>query len=116
MRNASTEWKVYRTRFLVRARRLTEPLVFIDVLGREHQGDIGDYLVESSDGFQRIAPREIFEDIYVAMGPADDDNFWPAVAARGPGCELARPELGRAELNRSELGRRRPAVGGALFA
>jgi hypothetical protein len=67
---ASTEWNVYRTRFLVRARQLTEPLYFVDGLGREHSGTMGDYLVESSDGARRIAPREIFEDVYVAM----DDN------------------------------------------
>lgn len=74
----SADWQVYRTRFLVRARRLTEPMAFIDALGREHCGRPGDYLVESSDGLRRIAPREIFEDIYVPMGPADDD--WIAVA------------------------------------
>ena len=35
----------------------------------------GDYLVESSDGTQRIAPREIFEDVYVAMDSAVEK--WP---------------------------------------
>jgi hypothetical protein len=60
-------WTVYRTRFLVRARRLTEPLVFTDALGREHTGRPGDYLVESSQGFPRITPREIFEDVYVPL-------------------------------------------------
>ena len=64
------EWQIYRTRFLIRARRLAEPLLFRDTLGREHCGQKGDYLVESSDGTRRIAPREIFEDVYVAMGPA----------------------------------------------
>jgi hypothetical protein len=67
VRKAESEWQVYRTRFLVRARQLTRPLEFRDVLGREHRGQQGDYLIESSDGTQRIAPREIFEDIYVAM-------------------------------------------------
>jgi len=66
------DWKTYRTRFLIRARQLTVPLVFRDALGREHRGDVNDYLVESSDGTRRIAPRAIFEDIYVAMGPAGD--------------------------------------------
>jgi hypothetical protein len=70
------EWQIYRTRFLIRAKQLTEPLVFLDPLGREHRGLAGDYLVESSDGTRRIAPREIFEDIYVAMGPASD-NWHP---------------------------------------
>jgi len=67
----SSEWKIYRTRFLIRAKQLTEPLRFVDFLGREHHGRPGDYLVETSDGVQRIASREIFEDIYVAMGPAE---------------------------------------------
>ena len=66
-------WKIYRTRFLIRAKQLTEPLSFLDSLGREHHGCTGDYLVESSDGTRRIAPREIFEDIYVAMGSADEN-------------------------------------------
>ena len=79
MKHDSTDWHIYRTRFLVRARQLTEPLLFVDSLGREHQGDIGDYLVESSDGSRRIAPQEIFEDIYVPMGPGDD-SVWAAAA------------------------------------
>jgi hypothetical protein len=79
VRKASSQWQVYRTRFLVRARQLTEPLVFVDALGREHRGDKGDYLVESSDGTRRIAPRHIFEDIYVAMGPATEPNWAEAI-------------------------------------
>ncbi len=66
-----TEWKIYRTRFLVRAQQLDQALVFTDALGREHRGQIGDYLVESSDGTRSITPRAIFEDIYVVMGPAE---------------------------------------------
>jgi hypothetical protein len=73
MSKTTTEWNVYRTRFLIRARQLTASLAFVDVLGREHQGAPGDYLVESSDGTRRIAPKHIFEDIYVAMGPANED-------------------------------------------
>jgi hypothetical protein len=61
-------WQVYRTRFLIQARQLTEPLVFVDSLGREHRGKKGDYLVESCDGARSIAPRKIFEDVYVALG------------------------------------------------
>jgi hypothetical protein len=61
-----TEWRTYRTRFLIEARQLTEPLSFIDALGREQKGDVGDYLVESA-GLLRIAPRAIFEDIYVPL-------------------------------------------------
>jgi hypothetical protein len=60
----SDAWNTYRTRFLVQARQLTEPLTFTDVLGREHHGDPGDYLVQSSESM-RIAQREIFEDVYV---------------------------------------------------
>ena len=67
MQKAESGWHVYRTRFLIRAKQLTQPLEFRDGLGREHNGQPGDYLIESSDGTQRIAPREIFEDIYVAM-------------------------------------------------
>jgi hypothetical protein len=67
VRKTDSEWKVYRTRFLIQAKQLTEPLTFSDSLGREHSGQPGDYLVLSSDGARRIAPREIFEDIYVPM-------------------------------------------------
>jgi hypothetical protein len=60
-------WTTYRTRFLVKAHQLDAALTFTDALGREHRGQKGDYLVESSEGLLRIAPREIFEDIYVPM-------------------------------------------------
>ncbi len=73
--NIGGEWQIYRTRFLIRAKQLSEPLVFVDALGREHCGQKGDYLVESSDGTRRIAPRAIFEDVYVAIGRADEN--WP---------------------------------------
>ena len=69
------EWITYRTRFLIKARQLDAPLTFVDCLGREHSGRKGDYLVLSSDGSERIAPREIFEDIYV---PMKDAGPWPA--------------------------------------
>jgi hypothetical protein len=62
----SDVWNTYRTRFLVQAKQLTEPLIFTDVLGREHSGAVGDYLVQSSHGL-RVAPREIFEDVYVVF-------------------------------------------------
>jgi len=78
--NSSSEnWNVYRTRFLVRARQLTEPLSFTDSLGREHHGVAGDYLVQSSDGFLRIASREIFEDVYLLL------EREPGQAQRQPG-------------------------------
>ena len=63
----SESWNIYRTRFLVRAKQLTQPLAFTDPLGREHRGVPGDYLVQSSEGLLRIAPRAIFEDVYVPM-------------------------------------------------
>jgi hypothetical protein len=49
-------------------------MFFVDALGREHQGDKGDYLVESSTGTWCISPRHIFEDIYVAMVPAGEPH------------------------------------------
>jgi hypothetical protein len=64
----SGEWTTYRTRFLVKARQLSSSLTFTDSLGRKHSGRKGDYLVESGEGVISIAPRQIFEDIYVAMG------------------------------------------------
>ena len=67
--NFESQWTVYRTRFLVRARQLTEPLVFTDALGREQSGRPGDYLVESSDGIRRITTQALFEDIYVPLDP-----------------------------------------------
>ena len=64
---ATNPWITYRTRFLVKARQLTTSLCFADALGRQHSGRKGDYLVESSDGVLRIAPRQIFEDVYVPL-------------------------------------------------
>jgi hypothetical protein len=63
----SQEWNTYRTRFLVKAKQLTSTLSFTDHLGRQHCGRKGDYLVESYEGVLSIAPRHIFEDIYVPM-------------------------------------------------
>jgi hypothetical protein len=62
----SESWNTYRTRFLVRAQQLTEAITFTDILGREHHGNPGDYLVQSPHGL-RVAPREIFEDVYVLL-------------------------------------------------
>src|SRR5579863_1744811 len=64
---AANQWITYRTRFLVQAKQLTTGLTFTDSLGRQHSGSRGDYLVESSDGAFRIAPRQIFEDVYVPL-------------------------------------------------
>jgi len=68
----SVEWKTYRTRFLVKAKQLGSNLSFTDHLGRQHCGRKGDYLVESNDGVLSIAPRQIFEDIYVPMDSSPD--------------------------------------------
>jgi len=68
--NLESQWTVYRTRFVVRARQLTEPLVFTDALGREQFGRLGDYLVEFSHGVRRITTQALFEDIYVPLAPA----------------------------------------------
>lgn len=64
---APNAWITYRTRFLVKAKQLNTSLNFTDVLGRQHSGVRGDYLVESSEGVLSIAPRQIFEDIYVPL-------------------------------------------------
>src|SRR5271169_6209614 len=78
-----SQWTVYRTRFLVRARQLTEPLVFTDALGREQSGHAGDYLVESSDGIRRITTHAIFEDVYVPLAPKQyQSDGVPGVLAR----------------------------------
>jgi hypothetical protein len=93
---AESEWQVYRTRFLIRARQLTGPLEFRDMLGREHRGQKGDYLVESSDGMLRIAPREIFEDVYVPVGAGD---IWSRSIRR----DLSISDLKRRTSARAEI-------------
>jgi hypothetical protein len=70
----TNRWITYPTRFLVKAKQLTSSLTFTDTLGRQHSGRKGDYLVESSDGVLRIAPRQIFEDIYVPLMVSDGEN------------------------------------------
>ena len=85
--NAESPWTVYRTRFLVRARQLTEPLVFTDALGREQSGRPGDYLVETSEGIKRITTQALFEDIYVPLAPL---QLYSVDAKGAPGV-LPRP-------------------------
>jgi hypothetical protein len=105
---ASTPWITYRTRFLVKAKQLTTSLAFTDVLGRQHSGRKGDYLVESSDGVVRIAPRQIFEDIYVPLlasetsahgehpGPATSPQPYQSSPLREtPACLALPPHLTR---------------------
>jgi len=91
----ASEWTTYRTRFLIKARRLEQPVSFVDYLGRQHSGKEGDYLVLSSEGSQRIAPREIFEDIYVPMNEARSD--WPS------GAQTSRSELELLQLETRDL-------------
>jgi hypothetical protein len=95
VRNVDHDWQIYRTRFLVRAKQLTQPLVLVDAFGHEHHGCKGDYLVESSDGTCRIASREIFEDIYVPMGQVAES--WP------PGREVTVSRLKRRVSLRPEM-------------
>jgi hypothetical protein len=80
----SEVWNTYRTRFLVRAQQLTQPITVTDVLGREHHGNPGDYLVQSAHGL-RVAPREIFEDVYVLFEGE-------MVELPSPTTELSTPE------------------------
>jgi hypothetical protein len=68
--NPGNPWTMYRTRFLVRARQLSEPLIFTDALGREQSGRAGDYLVEFAEGVRRITARIVFEDIYIPLAGA----------------------------------------------
>jgi len=86
-------WKTYRTRFLVKAKQLSSSLVFTDSLGRQHSGRKGDYLVESSDGVLSIAPRQIFEDVYVSMPQADAES-----QQDGNGFALDEPARARRKL------------------
>src|SRR3954464_13190101 len=80
----SREWKTYRTRFLVKAKQLNSTLSFTDHLGRQHCGRRGDYLVESCDGVLSIAPRQIFEDIYVPMDLTPTDPHTTEESNCGP--------------------------------
>jgi hypothetical protein len=68
----ASDWTTYRTRFLVKAKQLSFNLSFTDSLGRRHDGRKGDYLVESSDGVLSIAPRQIFEDVYVPLAATEE--------------------------------------------
>lgn len=63
----ANDFQMYRTRFLVKAKRLTRRTKFVDALGHEQQGVRGDYLIEGGDGTRRIAQRKFFEDVYVIM-------------------------------------------------
>lgn len=64
--------------------------MFVDALGREQRGRAGDYLVEAADGSRSIQRRQIFEDIYVAMGQPEESVAQLKVPGRGA---LPSPEL-----------------------
>ena len=99
---SKSTWNMYCTRFLVRARQLTEPIVFTDPLGHEHVGRPGDYLVETSNGIRRIAPRMFFEDTYVPIAPAQADS------REGDLHERHAPDIGTGPVPRSRQSDDRP--------
>lgn len=86
MNRPASEWNIYRTRFLIKAKQLQRPLVFVDVLGRQHRGRKGDYLMEWSDGLRRIVPRKYFEDVYVPMESPSDFSL-----PKGPASVSLKP-------------------------
>ena len=96
-----SDWNVYRTRFVVRARQLTDSLIFTDALGREQSGQPGDYLVEIFDGLLSITPRKFFEAIYVPLEHlADSGTDKPASQPRDVSRDrqpAPRPSLRQAE-------------------
>ncbi|MGA9979593.1 MAG: hypothetical protein WBQ08_13295 [Candidatus Sulfotelmatobacter sp.] len=101
----TSPWKTYRTRFLVKAKQLSCSLVFTDSLGRQHSGRKGDYLVESSDGVLSIAPRQIFEDVYVSMPRAEMESDQP-----GNGFALDEPPRVRRKFPQPCSGPRPPVA------
>jgi hypothetical protein len=107
----SEQWKSYRTRFLVKAKQLSSSLSFVDHLGRQHCGRKGDYLVESSDGVLSIAPRRIFEDIYVLMSTNMSNSTSSNLS--NPVSSVNHPALDEtldAAINQQKLGERKPAA------
>ena len=95
------EWKTYRTRFLIKAKQLNSNLSFTDALGRQHCGRKGDYLVESFEGVLSIAPRQIFEDIYVPMigFAAEALNTGTLSSPDLPGKKSTQPSVEAFDLN-----------------
>jgi hypothetical protein len=90
---SSDKWQVYRSKFLIRAKRLDAPLAFVDALGQQQRGKKGDYLVESCSGLQRIWPRQLFEDAHVPLNAADFgsvDLAWMSAIHSAQGVSPAR--------------------------
>jgi hypothetical protein len=75
-------WKIYRTKYLVKAKQLSEKHSIIDSTGRVLVGEPGDYLVENSDGSLRITRRDIFEDVYVELDVQTNEQLdaWAAAS------------------------------------
>ncbi len=97
---AENGWQIYRCKFLIRARKLTRALIFVDALGREHRGKKGDYLVESANGAQRIWPRQLFEDAHVLL-----DSIHAVVSAAERSPSPASKKAVRAETRASVCGK-----------
>lgn len=93
MSKADSEWQTYRSRFLIRAKQLSQSLMFVDALGREHRGKKGDYLVESANGAQRIWPRQLFEDTHALLYPAG--SAVPTSRVDFPSGDSLAPQLAR---------------------
>lgn len=96
----SDDWKTYRTRFVVRAKQLTEPFTFADINGHEHHGRTGDYVIESREGL-RISRREVFEDVYVAMESAERTS---GLCPERNGMKSGGHDFNRAEIRGPEIG------------
>ena len=90
---SKNNWNVYCTRFLVRARQLTEPVSFTDPFGHEHVGRPGDYLVETSNGTRRIAARDFFEDVYLPFAASMPDMANDDFVARRPPAGITRSDV-----------------------
>ncbi len=101
--NDKSTWNIYRTRFLVRARQLTEPLAFIDSFGREHSGQSGDYVVETCGGIRRITSRALFEDIYVPLAPEPIAPSTTSVQKPPVSVGLARSATPRSDEDRARV-------------
>jgi hypothetical protein len=74
-------WKIYRTKYLVKAKQLSRKYSVIDSTGRVLTAQPGDYLVENSDGSLRIARREVFEDVYAELETENTSDGGLSVAA-----------------------------------
>ena len=100
-KKTATNWNVYCSRFLIKAKQLTSPFTFVDLRGNKFHGAAGDYFVESVEGGFRILPRKLMEHVYMSMGQAE--RRWQAAlekAAAEISCGDADSE---AERNRHKI-------------